>query len=292
MKVASTFTPYTVPVQTLLLSSESHPFFVTQSATTTNSSEDDTVPNSNEKSFDEVSHANFKIIGKKRGRKYKNLKECYKCNIEDCEALFEKESELEQHKKNTHTHVFSCSFQNCSFKFMKEENLNKHLKTHMPTGKKYECPYPGCGKKFTASYNQKIHYRLHTGERPYKCDICQNEYYDRANYKYHMRTAHLNLDAKDTICSHKGCEHSFKTKKQKLMHHDKLDEECRTEKNSLLRLLSLFKKTVEELTKNYDIDDSFSSDFLSLSKESENTKKYIMDVNQYDAIFLGKGTCC
>ena len=301
MKVVETFTPYRVPVQTLLLSTEHHPFFVTHStknSSTTLTSEDETLPLSkSDKSFDGISIINEKacILGKKRGRKYKNLKECYKCKVEDCEALFEKESELAEHKEKVHQKLLNCQFEGCSLTFMKEENLTKHMKVHLPTGKKYMCPFPGCGKKFTASYNQKIHYRLHTGERPYKCEKCGNEYYDRANYKYHIRTAHLNLDVKDTICSHGGCEHTFKTKKQKLMHHDKLDEECRIEKNYLLRLAVSFKKAVEELKNQIENNEDklnfeLCEEFKLVNKQSEVTKKATLDINQYDALFLEKGT--
>ena len=81
-------------------------------------------------------------------------------------------------------------------------------------------------KSFTASYNLKIHYKIHTGNRPYQFNICRLKYYEEANYKYHCKTAHVKKNNRDTICSHINCQHIFKTKKQKIMHNDKLDEDC------------------------------------------------------------------
>ena len=102
--------------------------------------------------------------------------------------MFETNEELIEHNKS-HENLIQCQYEGCNCSFIDDKNYQKHLKSHNEIIKKYECPYPGCGKRFTALYNQKIHYRLHTGERPYKCNVCGNDYYDRANYKYHMRTA-------------------------------------------------------------------------------------------------------
>ena len=290
MKVVETFKPYKVPLQTLLLSNENLPFLITNpsSVSSHSNSEDDTSSSSKlEHPLPFFTHV--PLTKKKRGRKYKNLKECFKCPIEDCKALFQKQNEINEHMNTMHQVVYTCSYEGCELKYTKEDNLNKHFKTHNPTRKKYECPYPGCGKKFTASYNQKIHYRYHTGERPYKCDKCGCDYYDRANYKYHMRTAHLDMDAKDKVCSHNGCEHTFKTKKQKLMHHDKLDEECRMEKYALLRLLVCFKKGIEELVGKDKVNKMECKDYTELLKQKIITQHAVADQGQFNAIFLEKG---
>ena len=186
----------------------------------------------------EINKTHF--LKKKTGRKYKNLVECFKCDIDDCSQLFETEEELNKHKI-IHNKIYTCNYINCGLKFENEINLQKHFKIHLPSKKIYKCYFPGCNKCFTASYNLKIHYRIHSGEKPYHCEICDNSFYDRANYKYHIRTAHVKKDNKDTICFHFGCKHTFKTKKQKLMHHDKLEDECRNDKNYLMNLISNFK---------------------------------------------------
>ena len=227
------------------------------------------------------------FLQKKTGRKYKNLVECYKCNIEDCSKLFETEEELNNHKI-IHKKIFICNYLNCNMKFENEINLQKHLKIHLPSKKIFKCNFPGCEKSFTASYNLKIHYRIHTGERPYHCEICGINYYDRANYKYHIRTAHIKKNNKDTNCSHFGCKHIFKTKKQKIMHHDKLEDECRNDKNYLMSLISFFKNSVFNILNQSNFcDKEFflkSIFFKNVDLQNQIVENVVIDKEQYYAL--------
>ena len=257
---------------------ETHP--ITTSSTT---SEKNTQQLQDEKELKKkIEHPTFILSTNK---KYKNLVHCYLCKIDDCQKLFKTNQELVEHRK-THTQIHICPIEGCNKSFKDIINLRKHYKHHFPTEKRYYCPFKGCGKSFTASYNLTIHYRIHIGKRPYKCQKCGKCFFDRANYKYHITSKHININSKKLICQHINCNHKSKSIKQKLMHHDKLEEFCLQEKNLLLNLVMFFQKstfcllnetdnTNNEKNKNNDKDKYENN--LEENKIINEIRKYNLD---------------
>ena len=67
-------------------------------------------------------------------------------------------------------------------------------------------------------------------------------------------------------CQH-GCHQLFKSKRQKLLHHDKLDFICHEEKSNLINLIEHFNFAINKL--------------IPTSKEKCNYKEYLNLVKQY-----------
>jgi uncharacterized C2H2 Zn-finger protein len=65
-----------------------------------------------------------------------------------------------------------------------------------PTKRTHQCHF--CNKLFANAFRLKIHVRVHTGEKPFKCEPCNQAFSDRSNFVKHKQTkTHKNKAAKE-----------------------------------------------------------------------------------------------
>ncbi len=107
---------------------------------------------------------------------------------------------LKQHMRHRHnTQV--CT--DCGKQFPGIRGLQRHrMSTHAADADKpFRCRY--CPKGFVQKMAWLDHENVHTGERPYRCDICHNTYKNASVRNQHVRTAHKGL--KRTLAEEKKC---------------------------------------------------------------------------------------
>ncbi|BGO94531.1 hypothetical protein NBRC10512_005042 [Rhodotorula toruloides] len=76
--------------------------------------------------------------------------------------------------------------------------------------KRYMCTWPGCGKCYARPTRLEEHQRVHTGERPFVCSVCNADFQRDSHLKAHSRM-HLDESEKPCACPEEGCGKKFWT---------------------------------------------------------------------------------
>ncbi|XP_050437823.1 zinc finger protein 600-like [Adelges cooleyi] len=155
-------------------------------------------------------------------------KECFN----DC--VFESDIEIVRHElfdaENELTPTFDCNYCQKSFKTKRriKNHILRHWRIHTDE-KAFKCNV--CERKFSQQSSLKTHERTHTRETLFRCDVCEKKFSQKSNLKNHERIHTGEKPYKCDVCAKTFC-HQSNLKTHERIHIGGVRYECSVCKKS------------------------------------------------------------
>ncbi|XP_057374890.1 transcription factor IIIA-like [Daphnia carinata] len=88
-----------------------------------------------------------------------------------------------------------------------------------PGNKRYHCTHEGCTAAFGKPSRLVQHERIHSGDRPFQCQQCDQSYTRAFHLKRHVSIAHEQLAVQIFLCPIETCKKQFVSRQKMERHH-------------------------------------------------------------------------
>ncbi|XP_070574982.1 zinc finger protein 407-like [Ptychodera flava] len=119
-----------------------------------------------------------------------------------CSHTFRQKGDFNLHLKR-HFGVKEKQCPHCDYRALKKTTLRRHIDSQHGSGKEKKIICEVCGMRFYDRGTWKIHFKIHTNDRPFKCTFvgCMYAFRQSTELKYHLLT---HTDQKPFLCDFCG----------------------------------------------------------------------------------------
>lgn len=122
--------------------------------------------------------------------------------------------------------------------------------------KRLECEYAGCPKSYCSSFNLKRHIEIvHLGIKKFKCTVCGRFMSSKQNLIDHQ---HIHTGAKPYVCEVEGCGHPFRQLSQYYLHRQLHNEVSSQISRTNYVSQTIINELTRRIPKKLNDDESFS----------------------------------
>ncbi|XP_075150721.1 uncharacterized protein LOC142224821 [Haematobia irritans] len=162
----------------------------------------------------------------------------------------------------------------CGLTCSSQSNLDIHYRRH--TGEKpFKCDF--CGRAYARLYDVQVHRRVHTGETPFKCTICEKAFKRSNKLKIHMR---IHTNERPYKCTQ--CEKAFKQSKDlnihKRTHTGERPYKCNVCNSTFTQSNSL--RLHQTKTKHHEVIQNPETEFTDIANNATYTKPKLLNADK------------
>merc|ERR1719336_331915 len=122
------------------------------------------------------------------------------CPHEGCATTFTRSNNMYRHLKVVHDdpEPYICVYKSCKERFESSKALREHVNSSHRRGVRkemeqmeasnlrFKCEFPGCEREYGKKQHLKEHFRKHTGDMRYACDVCGERFFVHGHMKRHL----------------------------------------------------------------------------------------------------------
>ena len=122
------------------------------------------------------------------------------CPHQDCSTTFTRSNNMYRHLKVVHDdeEPYICVYKSCKERFASSKALREHVNSSHRRGVRkeieqmeasnlrFKCEFPGCEREYGKKQHLKEHFRKHTGDMRYACDVCGERFFVHGHMKRHL----------------------------------------------------------------------------------------------------------